>query len=528
MGGKIFFDAAANVSGGSSSRRLTAADLGGDQGLTAIGQGINTFATERLKVKEQEELTRLDNLQSAAMIEITKAAVASEQSAELGAPKHVENQGQFVENFFKKAGDKAKASFPSGQRKLAENKAKLQAHFKIRGINFQAVSKGVKVKTEFENSVDADQRTLILDPDAYELVKTTQLGKINDPNGELARLLDAETLAKLTKETTQDLAESQVEGRIQQDPADALISLEAGEFGDLDPDDIEPLKAKAKRAEAAVELDRKQDIADEKEAKKVRAEAAETRYLVRMAPGSEDAPTYLEIATDPNLSGATKRVLETKRSGLVGASIPGAMNAALKGIFTKQITDIQQLKQLFLDDTITQPEYETLRTELLGSKTPEGQRNAQLKDGSFDTVHAVLSRKNPLLGVADPKGEINYQDFINRALPHWDEQIKKGVTVAELSDPNGPHWIGKLAEGLVRSPNEIMSDLYAVNQGISVEDAIAPPLAGDGQPLEEIDVTAAISTAQDRVGVIYYELPDNPGVFVDKFGREYSPPEDKP
>ena len=272
--GKLFFDATTDVGGTTSSRRLTATDLGGDQGLIAVGQGVTEFATQRLKTKEQEELTRLDNLQSSAMMAITKSAIDLETQAPLGADGHTDNVADAVKQFYDDPNNQATASFPAGKRKLAAQKAALGAHFAVRGINFEAKQQGLKASTELVNSVNADILTLRQTPDqaTFVLLLETQMTKLDDTNGLYAKRLGAAKLAELKLQVAQDLTAGRVQGIIADDPTHALELLKAGAFNDtIDPNDVKTLQGEATTAingiKAAAKADRAEQVRLEKEAR---------------------------------------------------------------------------------------------------------------------------------------------------------------------------------------------------------------------------------------------------------------------
>lgn len=104
-----------------------------------------------------------------------------------------------------------------------------------------------------------------------------------------------------------------------------------------------------------------------------------------------------------------------------------------------------------------------LRHEILDANTPSGKIEAELKDQFQKVVTQSLSRANPLIGIADPKGEEQVQRFMSWFLPEYQKQRAAGKTPNDLLNPDSKDYLGKGLDALKRTPTQMLMDLRVAN-----------------------------------------------------------------
>jgi hypothetical protein len=214
----------------------------GGKALQEFGKGLKLKA-------ERADVTRVQSLQSTALADLSTIVSEIEITAELGAPGHIDQVKDQVNQYYAERQDQAVTE--KGKLLLQKQHADVLSHFTRNAVVFQSASVGAKVKNDFLVGLNADKNTLLQKPDknTFDLIMQNNLAKINNPDGAIANGLDAKVRQALAKDTLEELTKARVQGLIRQNPEEALIALEAGEFdGGLDNEDINPLRREARQA----------------------------------------------------------------------------------------------------------------------------------------------------------------------------------------------------------------------------------------------------------------------------------------
>jgi hypothetical protein len=99
-----------------------------------------------------------------------------------------------------------------------------------------------------------------------------------------------------------------------------------------------------------------------------------------------------------------------------------------------------------------------LRAEIQGKRTEEGSAE-RLKKGALDTAKNMLTGTNPLLNMRDPKGDENYQRFMQEFLGAYEKARKSGTDMDEFMSMDGA--LGKMIGKYKRSPAQMMQDMFS-------------------------------------------------------------------
>lgn len=100
-------------------------------------------------------------------------------------------------------------------------------------------------------------------------------------------------------------------------------------------------------------------------------------------------------------------------------------------------------------------------TDLMGLRgTPQGESQVATIKASMDAIHSQLSYSNASAGLVDQKGEAQFDKFASAVLPIVLRAAKAG-NLTQMLDPKSPDYIGRVAQGLARTPAQIVADRLA-------------------------------------------------------------------
>lgn len=161
------------------------------------------------------------------------------------------------------------------------------------------------------------------------------------------------------------------------------------------------------------------------------------------------------------MEGRAKANLEAV-GGIVGKEAKEygtGFNDAIQGVWTQKINSVDEVHQLYKDGAITLSGVDRLQKELAGESKPENASEKMMKDQAFKAIKANLSGADDMLGIKDPKGELLYSQFLQKALPAYDDARAKGINPAQLLDPTSKDYIGQYATPLKRTLEQQTADM---------------------------------------------------------------------
>lgn len=130
-----------------------------------------------------------------------------------------------------------------------------------------------------------------------------------------------------------------------------------------------------------------------------------------------------------------------------------------------RITDPSQLYPLVgQPGGLTMSGLEKAREEIMGRRTPDGEAESAMRTQMFRNIHGMLTGTNDGLGIKDPKGEEIYLRFLAAAYPAIEREKAAGKTPYQIYDPNSPDYVGKVANGMKRTPAQYQADMTSTYQ----------------------------------------------------------------
>lgn len=519
------YDATARVAGPISTQSASGADFGAGigAGIQQVANAGNNLNVAILEKNKRDDLNNLNVLRSQAMADLSAMQSDMEMNAPLGAPDHVKNISEAVDSYYEQR--QGTVNTLAGQQALNQQREQLKSAFIQSAIRFQAASKGAKAVSDFTTSVNNDAHTLSRNPDMFGIVLQANEAAINDPNGILARSMDAVKLKALQDQTTAELAIAAARGYINRDPFAAQDMLANGDFDKyLDVDQVKALDKEAELGIKAIERDQALADARAKEQKKARDELVKSDYLNRMQPGAENPLTNREILSS-NLDASDKvlymNLLKNASTSNKITTNPDIYNDLVRRIHLPdddpdKISNEDDLNPYIAGGNLTLTDATMLRTAISRDKAPENKNETKMINALAKAAKGQISGSNDFLGIRDPKGEELYYEWYSNFLQQYETLKADGISPYELLTPGSKSYMGDSIGAFVRPRSEVMQDLFSITgtlpetetgqpteptgNGTSAMTAITPTINLD----VNIDTSKATRTAVDAEGNVVY------------------------
>ena len=129
-----------------------------------------------------------------------------------------------------------------------------------------------------------------------------------------------------------------------------------------------------------------------------------------------------------------------------------------------RVTDQSQLySHVGLNGDLTVGGVDKLVNEIQARKSPEGVAESEMKSQFLKNARAQITGSNEGLHMRDHKGDEQYLKFMAQALPAYDAGKRAGKSAAQLMDPDGPDYVGKIIKNFRRPDSEWFDDMIQDN-----------------------------------------------------------------
>lgn len=275
-------------------------------------------------------------------------------------------------------------------------------------------------------------------------------------------------------------------------PSDGLTP-QAGKSSDpavrsLSPEARLEMEVRAHQTINAQYTDQEHQMMLAKQAQELREKQTQNTFLQRMTDGKLSAQDVLNSNLSPFGSGSKDEFLNMMKVRDTKAKTdPTTFNELFARInlpdgATGKITDANQLNPYLIDQRINMEDLGKLRGEVEGKGTAQGEAEAKLKAGVIEVAKSTLTRSNALIGIQDPQGDANLQQFTSWYLNEFQKQRGQGKSAADLTSPDSPDYLGKRIKSFVRSPQQIMQDVLQSATSAPASNAIPRK---DGESAED-------------------------------------------
>jgi lysozyme family protein len=184
-------------------------------GLAALGHGMQAAGDTMFRVQEQQEASAAQAKVADLRMQITKEVLDAENSAKPGDMGYAERINGIIQQRIEKMGDQF--STAHGKTAFSKAAASLQATFVDRALGYQQQLAGQQAVVDFNNTQQADGRTLMMDPAQYEAIKKERTEQILSGQGNFAHLNMAKR-AELVSHMNQQNAWAANYAMVQKDP----------------------------------------------------------------------------------------------------------------------------------------------------------------------------------------------------------------------------------------------------------------------------------------------------------------------
>lgn len=452
-----------NVSGaGLGPGPVTPSSSGFGEGLGDLAGGVQSVTKAIDVVKERDAATwsakTLSDTQSSWMQQL--------EDRKLNAPPGAQNFTPQVLKDFDANANQVAAGAPTRQSKqfITERLLALREELQRSALSFEATARVQNNITTGKDSVDKAANELVNNPTLF----ATRLAERNALFD--AMPLQAEQRQKLKEYAQNELSKYAVIGRINASPANMLVELKAGDSKDpavraLDPKDRLELEVRARQTINAQYVDQEHQRTLAKQALELQQQKTQNSFLAAMQNGQLTADKVLNSNLQPFGSGSKDEFINMLRTR---DQKPKTDPATFNELFARinlpdgapgKITDANQLNSYLIDQRVNFEDLGHLRAEVEGKGTAQGEAEAKLKSGLIDVAKSTLTHSNPLIGIQDPQGDTNLQQFTSWFLNEYHKQRGTGKSAADLLSPDSPDYMGKRINAFVRSPQQIMQDV---------------------------------------------------------------------
>lgn len=466
---------------GRSPERLYAEPdaFGGGNGLSTAGAGVADAADTLYTAEQRDEVS--SNAANMATLRGKLTAQFATQSAE--------NAGKpgFTDKFMADATNQIQAlggtyQTKAGQQAFTRDAASLTADMLEKSTLHNVAVAGAKAVSDFHVMVNQNAGTLFNDPTQAGSIFKNIDSTFSDPNGPYANVPAAER-GHLQAAAKESLAIAAARGVVRESPELAEKLYNKGglpgqsfltESGNAQITSYIQTAESAERAKKALAL-------------------AQQEHAQTMAAEADGNAVLKNIVKNPTDPGITDQILNSrmkwqqKETMLNIAMHTGAgdghdQNTYGAGFFNVyqqihqgKITSPDQLySRVGPQGDLTVAGVDRLTNEIVGKRTPDGQIEAQLKDGFVKAMSQQLSGTNELLHLRDPNGDTIKQNALAWFLPAYEKAKSEGkYTDTQLLTPSDPHslWAGVMR--FKRSPNQMMQDLMVNNPGADLGNTAA-------------------------------------------------------
>jgi len=458
-----------SVSGaGLGAGPVTPSSNGIGEGLQDLASGAQSVVKAIDIVRERDAATwtakTLSDTQSSWMQQLEDRKL----KADAGAPNFTPD---LLKDFDAQANQVAQGA-PTRQSKqfMTERLLALREELQRNAMSFEAASRVQNNLNIASKSIESASMELQNNPHLF----TQRLAERN-------ALFDAMPLTAEQKQQLKDKAQSEmaynsVVGMIQMHPANMLATLRTGDSTDpairaLSPEQRVQAESHARQAINAQYVDQEHQMRLAQQAEELRQKQTQNVFLQKMNDGQLDAQTILRSNLAPFGSGSKDEFLNMLRTrdkqpktdpatfNEIFARINMPDGAGFGGGPSGKITDANQLNPYLIDGKINMEDLTKLRAEVEGKGTAQGEAEAKLKSGLIEVAKSTLTHSNPLIGIQDPQGDSNLQQFTSWFLNEYQRQRNAGKSSADLLSPDSPDYLGKRISAFVRSPQQIMQDV---------------------------------------------------------------------
>lgn len=356
-------------------------------------------------------------------------------------------------------------------RKFAESQAN---NFRAHMLDKQTVDMSNQAANALTVNLDKTANNLTnmvrADPTSFDHALQTFKGSVDALVGS-STFLSGDAANKIrttiTQKAASELAKAAILGTAERSPKDAQALLDSGKFNDLV--DGNEMSSMIKTFTRMQRTDLLFNQAQEDRAKKQLSLDTRNDYEASIFTNHGDGVSLQKIWTDPKLLPQDREHLTSVMKGFMKPEAQARVDQVTRADLYRRIisddpsehmTSTQPISQAFADNKLTPNSYNFLMKEFTDSRSSDGQRFTPALSRFFSNMRESITKSNPLLGRADPTGNLQldqYQNFVNQQLS---EARKRGESPWDYITPGNPKYLGRpeVLQSFQKSLTESIND----------------------------------------------------------------------
>lgn len=248
----------------------------------------------------------------------------------------------------------------------------------------------------------------------------------------------------------------------------------------------------------------------------VENEERELYSLIYPEDGSPSKVTATQIANNPNLSPeGISKMLGALRSSTEQPANSEISKATYSRLYTRmilpdgnseKITTPELIDQALVNRELTPADHRSLRKELFDDPSPTGIRRKEAKADFMKGFEAMITKSNPMLGVIDQDGMINFSRFKFAVDEEVARMLQEKKDPVLLFNPKSPEYLGtpKFLDQFMKPLSESTKDISKGMRGNP--GYVAPPIrALPGSPVFTAPIPGAVPPRQPEESPAAYE-----------------------
>lgn len=437
------------------------------EGLKEAGRSLMGVGDVLAERQSQDEVSNLSAQMSQANANIRSQLEDQTQKGTLDVSKF--NEG--VTDQLNDIGSNIQTR--AGQQFFQRMSSSIQSSVYESAMTRQAHLAGEKAVGNYQTALNSQSTSVAADPSSFDSAL-----KLHDQTIDSLVAtggLPADKAEELRADGKKVLSISAVKGLMNINPDMAKSALDSGKFDqDINGEVKEQLYGQvdqAKRAKLASD-----ELADrlQKQAAEKKAEAWKQTAFPKILDGTlnnqdiTNAP--LTFADKEHMINLVHAQAEQKAKSDPTVENNVFMRIVADDTDPNKITDDKQIYDQ-VGHGLTPEKAIFYANVLQGAKTPEGKLIASQRKMLLDAAKQQLVNANPMLGMKDVNGQMNFAKF-NQDLMNQEQQLRKaGKSPLSLYDQNDPNSMWKKINQYVKTPQQIMQG----NMDLLKNGTVAPP-----------------------------------------------------
>lgn len=445
--------------------------FGAQEGRAAekLGTAVQGVAETVGKRLDQENTSDITQKVTKAQADLAIKLRDTIRTAEPGDKKVFEAYNQEVEDTLGKIGEEANTV--SARAFYGEASTRIKGQLAQTAADGQADLAGVKAVTDYTQTQNNLTATTLANPNTVDLQRQIHKQAIENlvATGQLPR----EKAIQLERQGEEALAVAAVRGWADLNPEHARKKLKSGEFNDrLGADGVAKLEGEIDQAIRAKEVDAERRRIQQERVVKQQQQQTQNDFLEAMVEGKLDTKMILQSNLEAFGSGSKEQFIQMMKASNERKleTNPAVLTSLFERIHLpdsdpNKIIDEAELNQEVIKGNLSLTDLNRLRDEVQGSQTAQGKIEADLKKQVFEMAKSKLTKTNPLTGFRDPDGDEAMAKFMVLYQEEYKAGRAKGIPATELNNPNSEHYLGKYADGFMRTNKQIQQSLLKRARG---------------------------------------------------------------